>query len=536
VPSLGFLESAFLDGGNFWPAQRQSHIVKNFDIVPETLYFSTHRFPLKEKWKVDPLTQVYSQENPFPSYIRNSVLVTVDTTSVETLPWRGSRMTPLACQKAFSKYYKKTPSFSALTSEQVRAWDKAWLWAYYHYAPSCGNSTVLTYNEFLSLYTKRASNGAILSQEWVDKEDFVVNNKEVLLDYWDQQALRLFVRNILSGYLKAELRTKEKCDLEKTRAFLGVSVLDAYLGLTLFYDQCSRGHSSGATWSWVGKNAWGGGWHRLWIYLKEFQKPNDLDGENWDGGLIAMFFCKLALFRYSLLSHVYRTQDNFIRVINYYWGNCFGLIVLPDGGVVAKTHSQVSGCFTTIDDNGVANFVANGFSYILRYPNHSYQQWQKTVHGQTCGDDLLFSSQPGYFDAYDVISGARLLGISFLENSEHSSWETIEFCSQGFVRCRCGCSIMLPRMNYEKLFCTLLIDENPDPILLIQKLGNILPLLWPNKPCYEWADLYFRKLSRNLIGSTFVLQFYKTDAEIVAMWHGWEAQSDSTGRFHALWG
>jgi hypothetical protein len=439
------------------------------------------------------------------------------------LPFFHAPNNPQACRKAAEKYFCPDVSFSGLQRPQQLAFSKAMDWMERHFFPHMMNSRILTHEEACKWMNGSTSPGVLWKTKYKTKADFMASEDAALHAQWEDLSTFGGGSTVWSGNMKDELRDMERVLDNKSRLFMGGSVLSAYSGIRLFAHMNSKMNASVfETWNCVGINKWTGGWNRLYRRLSKFLLGFAADISGFDSRMFAFIMWRIASFRFSCLAPELQTPENFARVFSWYLDVIQAVICLVDGVCVMKFHSNPSGSSCTANDNTLCLFVYLAYFWLMckeHYPN--YDDFMRNVIAALYGDDSTVTVSPDC-PWYNLDEFTRLMGELGVIITGHSGpLQDLDFLSHDFVDGEKGFKI--PCLNPDRIFCAVLCGiTDIDPHKSFVRACNLRFEAYPVPLLFECLDEFCCWLISNF-NISWDLSCYVMEDHIRRAYYGYES-------------
>nr|YP_010088127.1 NIb [Dendrobium chlorotic mosaic virus] len=263
---------------------------------------------------------------------------------------------------------------------------------------------------------------------------------------------------IWNGSLKAELRSKEKVLLKKTRTFTSAPIDSLLAGKVCVDDFNNRFYDLFLQGPWtVGISKFMKGWHALMEKLPEGWIYCDADGSRFDSSLSPY-----------LINSVLRVRSHFMErwevglqmLSNFYTEVIYTPILVPDGTVVKKFKGNNSGQPSTVVDNSLMVIMA--VYYALAKNQIELQTSEEKFVFFVNGDDLLIAVHPMFEHILENFRESfATLGLDYDFSSRHRSKSDIWFMSHNAIL---KDGIYIPKLEKERIVSILQWDRSSEPI------------------------------------------------------------------------
>jgi hypothetical protein len=324
---------------------------------------------------------------------------------------------------------------------------------------------VLTYEEALqgvegNQFICGVNRGTSAGFPWVynhklsGKKDWLGSTEE-----WDltNVELRTAVENIINkarrnqrsnvvfiATLKDERRPKEKVEQGKTRVF-DAGPMDYTIALrqyTLgFVESVMRNRIDNEV--CVGVNVYSIDWHRLALKMRKKGKhccAGDFSG--YDGSLHQQILWEVC----NIINRWYDDGEDNKRIRNVLFEEIVNSVIMVDGVLIQKTHSQPSGNPLTVIINSLFNQIVMRMSYLLAKKEQGMSllcDFTKHVSMATYGDDNLINISAEIIDWYNQVSITKHLatcGLTYTDETKsgkcvpYRTLNDVNFLKRGFKK------------------------------------------------------------------------------------------------------
>nr|CAJ15516.1 polyprotein [Lily mottle virus] len=311
--------------------------------------------------------------------------------------------------------------------------------------------------EIFSALNMNAAVGAMYSGKKRDYfKDFTDLDKESILR---DSCLRLYQgkMGVWNGSLKAELRAKEKVDLNKTRTFTAAPV-DTLLGeKTCVDDFNNRFYSLNIACPWsVGMTKFYKGWDEMLRKLPEGWVYCDADGSQFDSSL-SPYLINAVL---NLRLHFMEEWDVGAQMLqNLYTEIIYTPIATPDGTIIKKFKGNNSGQPSTVVDNTIMVILAIHYSYKYLKITKPLDEFCKYFVN---GDDILLAVAPEFEYLLDHFANTfQQLGLNYDFSSRTKNREELWFMSHRGIMTD---GLYIPKLEPERIVSILEWDRAVEPV------------------------------------------------------------------------
>nr|NP_734435.1 NIb protein [Pepper mottle virus] len=283
-------------------------------------------------------------------------------------------------------------------------------------------------------------------------EKFTTEDKAEILR---QSCLRLYTGKlgVWEWALKAELRSKEKIEANKTRTFTAAPI-DTLLGGKVCVDDLNNQfYSKNIECCWtVGMTKFYGGWDKLltalpagWIYC-------DADGSQFDSSLTPYLINAVLTIRYAFMED---WDIGYKMLQNLYTEIIYTPISTPDGTIVKKFRGNNSGQPSTVVDNSLMVVLAMHYAFVRE--GIAFEEIDSICKFFVNGDDLLIAVNPERESLLDTLSNHFSdLGLNYDFSSRTRNKSELWFMSH------CGISVegtYIPKLEEERIVSILQWDR-----------------------------------------------------------------------------
>ncbi|WPR15555.1 polyprotein [Lily virus A] len=321
--------------------------------------------------------------------------------------------------------------------------------------------------------------------------------REYFADYTDKdkenivrdscQRLFLAQMGVWNGSLKAELRAKEKVDLNKTRTFTAAPV-DTLLGGKVCVDDFNnRFYSLNIQCPWsVGMTKFYKGWDEMLRKLPDGWVYCDADGSQFDSSLSPYLINSVL----NLRLHFMESWDLGEQMLkNLYTEIIYTPIATPDGTIIKKFKGNNSGQPSTVVDNTIMVIMAIHYSYKNLKITTPLDDFCKYFVN---GDDLLLAVRPDFEYILDHLSTTfKQLGLNYDFTSRTRDRSELWFMShQGILQD----GLYIPKLEPERIVSILEWDRALEPVHRLEAICASMIEAWGNQPLlheirkfYSWV-------------------------------------------------
>nr|YP_009466013.1 NIb [Hyacinth mosaic virus] len=287
-------------------------------------------------------------------------------------------------------------------------------------------------------------------------KDFQDSDKSEILK---QSCERLYTGQfgVWNGSLKAELRPKEKVELNKTRTFTAAP-LDTLLGgkacVDDFNNQFYNFHLKGP-WS-VGMTKFFKGWDRMLKLLPDGWVYCDADGSQFDSSLSPYLLNAILELR---LRFIEEWDIGEKMLSNLYTEIIYTPIATPDGTIIKKFKGNNSGQPSTVVDNTLMVILV--LMHSLRKEGIPFDEQDNVCRYFVNGDDLLLAVEPAHEHILDRLAQDFLeFGLKYDFTSRSRDKGDVWFMSQ---RGHLIDDMYIPKLEEERIVSILEWDRSVEP-------------------------------------------------------------------------
>nr|ALE99280.1 polyprotein [Habenaria mosaic virus] len=326
--------------------------------------------------------------------------------------------------------------------------------------------------EIFANLNMKAAVGALYAGK--KKDYFSEYTQEQREEILQQSAERLYkgFKGVWNGAIKAELRTREKVEADKTRTFTAAPIDTLLAGKICVDDFNLQFYSlhTKAPWS-VGISKFSCGWDALlrklpdgWIYC-------DADGSRFDSSLTPYIINAIPIIRLAFME---KWDIGEVMMRNLYTEIVYTPILTADGTIVKKFKGNNSGQPSTVVDNTLMVLLA--MQYALERLSIDF-----TVQEQVCvyfanGDDLVVAVAPGYEHILDALQGYfSELGLNYDLSSRHKDRANLWFMShKGVIRD----GLYIPKLESERIVSILEWTRANEPAHRLEAICAAMVEAW----------------------------------------------------------
>nr|NP_945144.1 NIb protein [Lily mottle virus] len=325
--------------------------------------------------------------------------------------------------------------------------------------------------EIFSALNMNAAVGAMYSGKKRDYfKDFTDLDKESILR---DSCLRLYQgkMGVWNGSLKAELRAKEKVDLNKTRTFTAAPVDTLLGGKTCVDDFNNRFYSLNIACPWsVGMTKFYKGWDEMLRKLPEGWVYCDADGSQFDSSL-SPYLINAVL---NLRLHFMEEWDVGAQMLqNLYTEIIYTPIATPDGTIIKKFKGNNSGQPSTVVDNTIMVILAIHYSYKYLKITKPLDEFCKYFVN---GDDLLLAVAPEFEYLLDHFANTfQQLGLNYDFSSRTKNREELWFMSHRGIMTD---GLYIPKLEPERIVSILEWDRAVEPVHRLEAICASMIEAW----------------------------------------------------------
>nr|YP_007969892.1 NIb [Donkey orchid virus A] len=334
---------------------------------------------------------------------------------------------------------------------------------------------------------------------------------------------------VWNGSLKAELRSMEKVQANKTRSFTAAP-LDTLLGGKVcvddfnntFYETCLKG-----PWT-VGISKFYGGWNEFLNELPEGWIYCDADGSQFDSSLTPYLINAVLEIRTQCMER-WTIGERMLE--NLYTEIVYTPIATPDGSVIKKFKGNNSGQPSTVVDNTLMVMLAMEYSK-LKDSNKLNEEWIKYFAN---GDDLIIAIHPKKEEFLDSLAAHfTSLGLKYDFSSRTRNKTDLWFMSHRGIKYD---QVFIPKLEIERVVSILEWDRSTEPEHRLEALCAAMieawgypELLYQIRLFYKWVleQAPFSEIAK--IGKAP----YIAETALKHLYLGGEVQASELERYTAL--
>nr|WEU75649.1 polyprotein [Banana bract mosaic virus] len=365
-----------------------------------------------------------------------------------------------------------------------------------------GRKFITDTDEIFQSLNMKAAVGAMYAGKKRDYFEGYTNHQKDEIIF--QSCLRLYkgYLGIWNGSLKAELRSNEKNELNKTRVFTAAP-LDTLLGgkvcvddfNNLFYDKHIE-----CPWT-VGMTKFYTGWDQLLRKLPDGWVYCDADGSQFDSSLSPYLINSILRLR---LEFAEDWDEGKQMLRNLYTEIVYTPILVPDGSVVKKFKGNNSGQPSTVVDNTLMVVLAMHYSLIKEGWNHD--DIKQDIVFFANGDDLLIAIKPNKVCTLDKLQENFLaLGLKYDFSNRTTDRSNLWYMShQGLIID----DMYIPKLEMERIVSILEWNRSDTPIHRAEAICAAMIEAWgyPDllqqiRKFYMWLSVQddFRQVSEDCL-------------------------------------
>lgn len=522
--AIGISEKIIVSKNTFRPNTGASILTRACEKLPEVIAQVKKCSVVKENKDYDLLFANYARLKGFD-------IGELKKYDFSSLAYSHSDRGEDAYRIALSKYFRTGVVWDAKQRECMKT---ATGWMRKHFRPFVEGSRVMPLKEVMDYLPKDKSPGFVWKQYFKNKSEVFNDHEAVkILDRaWEAAVNQGAGASWWTALLKDELRLKEKVVMHKTRLFTAGSTEHAVIGDRLcldfnlkFYSSCLKSFSA------VGMSPYKRGFDILRRKLRSrgFEHLEALDISNFDGSVFAELLWEVCRFRFEMFAIEDRTQDNWNRLVNWYYDSINSIMVLQDGSLVMKDHGQPSGTINTVVDNTLINFIYFAFCWLWNGGPDSYDTFMEEVIAVLYGDDNTYTYSDfakAFVSGEKVAQAMKSLGIEVTGVGERT-WDNVDFLSHSFER-RNDC--FLPALDFERLFCGMLLGGSMSIDESWQRASAFRAKAWPNPRSFDFFDSYMKYLLT--LEPNLPMNFYASEDEIMELYLGCRCESNARNKMN----
>nr|BAN10294.1 polyprotein [Passion fruit woodiness virus] len=269
---------------------------------------------------------------------------------------------------------------------------------------------------------------------------------------------RLFYgeKGVWNGSLKAELRPKEKVEMNKTRTFTAAPI-DTLLGAKVCVDDFNNQfYSLNLTCPWtVGMTKFYGGWDKLMKSLPDHWIYCHADGSQFDSSLTPLLLNSVLDIRKFFMQEWWVGEE---MLENLYAEIVYTPILTPDGTIFKKFRGNNSGQPSTVVDNTLMVVVSVYYSCIKL--GWSEEDIQNNLVFFANGDDVILAVQPKFEYLYDSMGKSFMeLGLNYDFSERTTKREDLWFMSHQAKEIG---GMYIPKLEMERIVSILEWDRSKE--------------------------------------------------------------------------
>nr|YP_004063679.1 NIb protein [Passion fruit woodiness virus] len=269
---------------------------------------------------------------------------------------------------------------------------------------------------------------------------------------------RLFYgeKGVWNGSLKAELRPKEKVEMNKTRTFTAAPI-DTLLGAKVCVDDFNNQfYSLNLTCPWtVGMTKFYGGWDKLMKSLPDHWIYCHADGSQFDSSLTPLLLNSVLDIRKFFMQEWWVGEE---MLENLYAEIVYTPILTPDGTIFKKFRGNNSGQPSTVVDNTLMVVVSVYYSCIKL--GWSEEDIQNNLVFFANGDDIILAVQPKFEYLYDSMGKSFMeLGLNYDFSERTTKREDLWFMSHQAKEIG---GMYIPKLEMERIVSILEWDRSKE--------------------------------------------------------------------------
>lgn len=300
-----------------------------------------------------------------------------------------------------------------------------------------------SYDEVLSKLDSLKSPGYPWTLQYPYKYDYWMSDDIECFDrYWLSLASQEPMLTLASVSCKEEIRNADKIKADKGRTIVAMDVNHLVAtGILMMNQNELLVQNNLKCASALGLTLYHGGAQRLAAYLMKWGHIANIfsvDGKEFDSTYNGVAFEEVYRFRFQMLRHDLRHDDNWRRFWNLMLQIRETYLVDVDGVVYKKDTGNCSGQGNTTPDNIFKAFLDGFCLWCMCVPAdmRTYEAYRLNVRTVHCGDDWIFSVNPEYlylFNYETIQSHAPRLGIKLeFENMLPALFGEVTFIGHRF--------------------------------------------------------------------------------------------------------
>nr|YP_008320590.1 nuclear inclusion b protein [Habenaria mosaic virus] len=326
--------------------------------------------------------------------------------------------------------------------------------------------------EIFSNLNMKAAVGALYAGK--KKDYFLEYTQEQREEILQQSAERLYrgLKGVWNGAIKAELRTREKVEADKTRTFTAAPIDTLLAGKICVDDFNLQFYSlhTKAPWS-VGISKFSRGWDALLRKLPDGWTYCDADGSRFDSSLTPYIINAIPIIRLAFMEK-WDLGETMMR--NLYTEIVYTPILTADGTIVKKFKGNNSGQPSTVVDNTLMVLLA--MQYSLERLGVEFSTQEQTCIYFANGDDLIVAVAPGHEHILDALQGYfSELGLNYDFSSRHTDRTKLWFMShKGIIRD----DLYIPKLEPERIVSILEWTRANEPAHRLEAICAAMVEAW----------------------------------------------------------
>jgi len=436
-------------------------------------------------------------------------------------------------------------------------WDLSLEWAIRHWQPTVGGSLQASIEYVIQAMNKQASPGAPWVLVYHSKKRSLRDQDILLFTGKSWIVLRDHPLHLLLLYnSKEEVRARLKVLAGKLRGFTGVDIVAVICSDRICRPMNERFYDSvGMTWNCVGMCKYFLGTHRMFQRVNRWPNAYELDGHNWDACVPRQAMYEMVLWRLAMLRDP--DADTVKRLAHIYEDFVDSHVILTHGEVIRKHTGNPSGSPNTIVDNTVILFRMLVYAWLQCYERfwhppmlqidyRNYNEFMYYVEAAIGGDDNTFTVS----DVANQWFNARNISIIWKElnietHAPHDAHD-VEFEPKKLIDCHFFSmafkdigGIIVPVPDRNRMHASILYAGRGvgTPIWSLLRAYAIRIETFYDVEMRQLISAYivylhthYRQELLNSREPTYrdVQTVYKTDAEIEALYLGYEAVSNKS--------
>jgi hypothetical protein len=373
----------------------------------------------------------------------------------------------------------------------------------------------------------------------------------VLGDYWQQIAEPdCKIVPIWTVSQKVELRSVEKLEQNSLRTFTASAIEQSVSTNRLCLDMNNKFYAgAGRTWSAVGRSKFLQGWDHLYRRLNRHPNAFELDETAYDSSLFARSLMGVRDFRWSCLVAEERTPVMWRRMEHVYNQIVHSYMVTETGEVLLKHTGNPSGSPNTVTDNTLILFRLFAYAWIVLHKTNFPGQDERltlgyflqNVEAALYGDDNTFTCSDDCVSWFNPRGIAPVWsGIGVITKTpcdDPRPLREVSFLSNGFSYDE-GLGVWLPVPEENRVLSSLMWGSAVDDVRWHLLRACALRLdSYGNESCrrvlQNYIEFLMQEYSDQLVGSvndvkvSDIMQSWKSDSFIEALYTGWEKSAES---------